>query len=282
MKKEDLFDALGDINNQYIKEAHIKNEKNNFAWVRWGTIVACFGLLVLCSPMITRLFPKVDDKIPTVESLPSENNNKDEDLSQNKDMEILQPEKSNTLVVNEVTNIINADMDVQVTPFNKLPNDVWMSVLEDFHKSIGFTYEEFTDKIPDSYEYCNFYSLSTRGVANLKAEYCLHDYVFEYKTGNGGEVTIAICSFEDPLRDCFIECDNPKQSEINGVTFLIYGMQDSFMVQFSFENINYDIETSNVTLEELEELLVSITEATKDTIEDTPADNNGETKQHHY
>ena len=30
MKKEDLFDALGDINNQYIKEAHMKNEKNNF------------------------------------------------------------------------------------------------------------------------------------------------------------------------------------------------------------------------------------------------------------
>ena len=166
MKKEDLFDALGDINNQYIKEAHMKNEKNNFAWVRWGTIVACFGLLALCSPMITRLFPKVDDKIPTVESLPSENNNKVEDLLQNKDMEISQPEKSNTFVINEVTDVINADMDVQVTSFNKLPNDVWVSVLEDFHKFVGIAYEEFTDKIPDSYEYCNFYSLSTRGDTN--------------------------------------------------------------------------------------------------------------------
>ena len=25
MKKEDLFDTLGDINNQYIKEAHMNN-----------------------------------------------------------------------------------------------------------------------------------------------------------------------------------------------------------------------------------------------------------------
>ena len=100
--------------------------------------------------------------------------------------------------------------------------------------------------------------------------------MFEYKTGNGGETTIAICSFEEPLRDCFIECDNPKQSEINGVPFLIYGIQDNFMVQFSYENIYYDIETSNVTLEELEELLVSITEVTKDTIEDTSAENIGE------
>ena len=33
MKKEDLFDTLGDINNQYIKEAHMNNKrKNNFAW----------------------------------------------------------------------------------------------------------------------------------------------------------------------------------------------------------------------------------------------------------
>lgn len=56
MKKEDLFDTLGDINNQYIKEAHMNNKrKNNFAWVKWGTIAACFALLVLCIPMVTRL-----------------------------------------------------------------------------------------------------------------------------------------------------------------------------------------------------------------------------------
>ena len=52
MKKEDLFDTLGDINNQYIKEAHMNNKrKNNFAWVKWGTIAACFALLVLCIPI---------------------------------------------------------------------------------------------------------------------------------------------------------------------------------------------------------------------------------------
>ena len=81
MKKEDLFDTLGDINNQYIKEAHMNNKrKNNFAWVKWGTIAACFALLVLCTPMVTRLSPVEDTNTPTVESLPIENNNKVEDL----------------------------------------------------------------------------------------------------------------------------------------------------------------------------------------------------------
>ncbi len=55
-------------------------------------------------------------------------------------------------------------------------------------------------------------------------------------------------------------CDNPKQSEINDVSVVIYGYQDSFMVQFSHENVNYDIETSNITLEELEDLLIGIME----------------------
>ena len=86
MKKEDLFDTLGDINNQYIKEAHTNNKrKSNFAWVKWGTIAACFALLVLCIPMVTHLSPVEDDNIPTVESLPIENNNKIENLQNNKE-----------------------------------------------------------------------------------------------------------------------------------------------------------------------------------------------------
>ena len=86
MKKEDLFDTLGDINNQYIKEAHMKNErKNNFAWAKMGTIAACFALLVLCIPMVTRLSPVEDANTPTVESLPIENNNKIENLQNNKE-----------------------------------------------------------------------------------------------------------------------------------------------------------------------------------------------------
>ena len=153
MKKEDLFDILGDINNQYIKEAHVRNKrKNNFAWAKWGTIAACIALLVLCIPMVKHLSPVEDDKIPTVESLPSENNNKIQDLQQSTDKEIAQPEKSNILLVNEVVNVISADMDVQIATFNKLPKDVWMSVMEKFRELVGIAYEDFTRKIPEKFD----------------------------------------------------------------------------------------------------------------------------------
>jgi len=279
MKKEGLFDILGDIDNQYIKEAHMKNKrKNNFVWAKWGRIAACFALLVLCIPIVTNLLPVEDGNTPIAESLPINNNNKIEELQQSIDKEMTSEEQSHTLLVNEVVNVISEDMDVQIATFNKLPYDVWMSVIEEFRELAGISYEEFTSKIPEKFECYRFYTLSIPEYkdANLKEEYRLHDYVFEYHTESGGDATIAICSNEEPLRDYFFKCDNPKQSEINGVPVMIYGYQNSFMVQFFYENIYYDIETSNVTLEELEELLVSITEVPETIIEDVPADNKGE------
>ena len=107
MKKEDLFDTLGDINNQYIKEAHMNNKrKNNFAWVKWGTIAACFALLVLCIPMVTRLSPVEDTNTPTVESLPIENNNKVEDLQNNKEESVNIQESKSTEIEDTSETII--------------------------------------------------------------------------------------------------------------------------------------------------------------------------------
>ena len=39
---------------------------------------------------------------------------------------------------------------------------------------------------------------------------------------------------------------------------LIYGYQGIYITEFSYKNINYEIETKNITLEELEDLLVDI------------------------
>lgn len=86
MKKEDLFDVLGDVNNQYIKDAHIKNKrKNSISWMKWGSIAACFAVLVLCIPVVTNLSSGEDDNTPTVELSSKENNNKDENLQDNKE-----------------------------------------------------------------------------------------------------------------------------------------------------------------------------------------------------
>lgn len=97
MKKEDLFDILGDINNQYIKEVHMSNKrKNNFAWAKCGTIVAGFALLALCIPMVTHLSTEEDNNMQTVEPLPIENKNTVEELQNNKEETANIQESENT------------------------------------------------------------------------------------------------------------------------------------------------------------------------------------------
>lgn len=71
MKKEDLFDALCDIDSNYVKDAHRKiKRKNNVWWAKWGTIAACFVVLVLCSSVVKHYH--VPPIVPPVESSDTE------------------------------------------------------------------------------------------------------------------------------------------------------------------------------------------------------------------
>lgn len=255
MRKEEFAEVLGDINENYVKEARAPKKAKKHSWIKWCAMAACLCLVVVGAFIAPDLRREPDGAgvqqggIPGTNITQSGSNNETTQLG-----------RTNLLVVNEAESVMSSDMDVQITSFDKLPYDVWNEVLEDFHVFAGIGYEDFVAKIPNTWEYANFYSLSTRGYkdANLKDEYRLHDYVFECQTKTGGTATIALCSFDEPLRDCFILCDNPENSEINGVEVIVYGYQDSYMVQFSYENVSYDIETSNITLEELEELLTGI------------------------
>lgn len=228
MRKEELCDVLGDINETYVKEARITPKVKKSGWMKWGAIAACFVLvLAVAIPQLRRQPPNQQD---------------------------------NPLFVNKADSMASVDMDVQFTYYDKLPQDVWKSVLEEFDAFTGISYDEFVAELPDEWELSEFYSASTRGYKDgeLSDEYSLHDYVFEVQTDNGGSATIALCSFEDPLRDCFIESEDPKESVINGTSLVIYGYADCYMVQFSYQNVNYDIETQNITLDELENLLRGI------------------------
>lgn len=177
-------------------------------------------------------------------------------------VETSQPAQTTKLVVNNsVGQSVAADMDVQYSFYGNLPEQAWQAAKEEFHTITGMEYDEFVMKIPEELNtVCDFYSLSTRGYKNgeLEKEYKLHDYVFDCKTEDGKQAIIAICTFEKPLRDCIFQCDNPEMSEINGVPLVIHGCESTYMVQFSYHGVNYDIETRNMDLEGLESLLTGL------------------------
>lgn len=252
MKKEQLYEALGEINENYINDANqTVKKKTRAVWVKWVAMAACLCLVVsgaFVLPRLQRDSVEPNPQLSTNPNIGTEQPNNDEITTQ--------PNNKNVLLINTVDGVAGADMDVQFTYYPDPSEDKSDDVLIQFENVAGLNYNNFVAKIPDVFVKERFYSVDVP--ANAAAAYIPHDFVFDYLTNNGGEITIAICAKEEPLRDLFVICDNPKRSEINGIPVVILGYQDSFLVQFSWQSVNYDIETRSITLEELEQLLVCI------------------------
>ena len=252
MKKEQLYEVLGDINENYVNDAHMTAKKSAYpVWLKWVAMAACLCLVVSGAFVLPRL------QSDSVEPNPQLSTNPNIGTEQpNNDEITTQPNNKNVLLVNTVDGVAGADMDVQFTYYPDPSEDKSDDVLIQFKNVAGLDYNNFVAKIPDVFVKERFYSVDVP--SDTAAAYIPHDFVFDYQTNNGGEIKIAICAKEKPLRDLIAICGNPKKSEINGIPVVILGCPDGFLVQFSWQSVNYDIETRSITLEELEQLLVCL------------------------
>lgn len=254
MKKEELFNIIGEVDEQKVAAAGMAmntKKKSRPSWLKWGAMAACLCLVAVSAIKL--------QQTPGGAAVQPGGTPSTDVIHPGSISETTQPADMTLLVVNEVENMMTVDMDVQLSLYNELSASERETILNGFEAAVGLSYDEFTAKIPDTLVSKSFYTVNIPSDAS-RTEYITHDYVLEYQAENDGAVRIAICSTEAPLRDCFIVCDNPKQSEINGVSMVIYGYQDTFIAEFSWKDINYEIETRNITLEELEELLSGIVE----------------------
>lgn len=275
MRKETLLEMLGNISDKHISEfADIpeQSEKRSFFRKTWGRRAA--AVIVFAGMLVAFLLnvPKEKGSGNWKDSIGGSSQSATEVIDNTgynptevySSEEQEKKEEENVDFVLEVNQLetppVSMDMDVQYEFYMKLPYDVWQTVQEDFYTSVGISYDDFILKVPENFSLANFYSLSTRGYkdSGLEDKYQRHDYVFEYHTERSGNVTIAICSFESPLRDCFFECKNPKVTEVNGIKVRVYQYENTFFVEYMYEGVYYDIETQGVGTEELQELLGEI------------------------
>lgn len=86
----------------------------------------------------------------------------------------------------------------------------------------------------------------------------LHDSVLEYQNEEGNkEIKLSFSELEKPLRDYYFK-ENGKNSTIKNQELLIFNYKTHFMVTFQHDNLYFDIETTNITQEELVTLITSI------------------------
>lgn len=63
MRKEEFCEVLGDINENYVKEARANCKARKPVWLKWGAMAACF-CLVICVIAISQLFGDTDTPDP--------------------------------------------------------------------------------------------------------------------------------------------------------------------------------------------------------------------------
>lgn len=240
MKNERILNNLGQVDEKYIMESAPKKNKNkNGNLLTWVSMVAC---LCIVAGSVFAVFKMIQNPKP-------------------QDKDITNSLAANYIVINEIGVPSNADMDVIISSYisdgvSDISKKDWDQTILEFKRLTGITYDDFKEMIPSNWEIESFLSMSSKVYEDDK--YMIHDFVLTYRTENNSTARISFCPFEAPLKDLFVMCDNPKQSEINGVPVTIYGYDNCYIAQFSYNNSNYDIETKDATEEELETLLASI------------------------
>ena len=87
----------------------------------------------------------------------------------------------------------------------------------------------------------------------------LNNYSFVYSsTKNQRRINISFSKENEPIRDYFFTEENSKNSKINNVELKIYNYEETYFTKFIYNNYYFDIETRNITEEELITLLKSI------------------------
>lgn len=214
------------------EEMHINKEKNRK--VVYGVLASC-AMFALCIGIVMTKLPLGQDRNMLLQAKVEK-----EDLS--KEKEVLKTEIYINKGEMQKDYAINAEvrkMDAQVVNI-------------DLRFAIEAT-------LPSDFE--ENYSVSGIYVKgeNSKEYNVLQNYEFYYKNkAETRTITLGV-GFKDKktIRDYYF-LDVEKISKIGDVELEITQYEDSYLVIFSYKDVNYDIETNGITQEELVEFLTSL------------------------
>lgn len=112
--------------------------------------------------------------------------------------------------------------------------------------------------IPEDLNKNEKYIFYTRENYDSKDYNILHDYNISYDNGDDRSIKISYSKDFKPLRDYYFSEDESKISVINDIDLKIYKFENIYFTEFKFNGFNFDIETSNVSEQELVNVLLSI------------------------
>jgi len=224
MKNGELYEVLGDINEKHVKEAREYRKTKKPIWLKWGAIAACLVVALIVVPVLQN---------------------------------ITAPDPIISLMVNQ-TDYTEPFTDLDGTSYTGISEAELDIVKTEFSQALGIEYDEFRKRLDDHFNIIQFGALFIPPKADGSTQRTLHDYWFTYTTDAGGQINIAMCAFDKPLKDVIIGDSGFADSQINDTTLKIYGTQDYFIAGFNHQNINYYITANGISVDELQTILCDI------------------------
>lgn len=126
------------------------------------------------------------------------------------------------------------------------------------HDEIDISWLDLNDSLPSDLDKFDGYKILTRK-DRASAYDILNCYVYEYYNEDSlRSIRIAFSDKNKPIRDYYFDIEKVKKSKINETELTIYQYEELFFTEFIYREYNFDIETSNISLEELTSLLETI------------------------
>lgn len=208
----------------YIERNNMKR-KNNLSIL---TLVPTCLIAIVCAFLV---FDKNDNNITLKPNNSMTNGGKNHQFSINN-------------IETSKNGVTKFDADIKIANYYMIPYFDFLSNLNipnDFDNKEDFRaiYVK-SNKYSDNYDVLNNYELWLRN------------------TTNNRKIIIAFSNEHEPLRDYFFNDKGGKISKINDFELKIYKYENSYMTTFTYNNINFDIETNDISEQEFIDLLISI------------------------
>lgn len=208
-----------------IEEKEKMNKKNNM-W-KWSLVPIC--LIVVISGVLF---------------LNYQNNNKT--ILKNKPY----VDETNNVILN--INEINNKKD----GIYKLDADI--KVITNNDNNFLLPYKNGLINIPKDLDKTDKYVFYFRENKESKDYNILGNYEIIYSNDNNRSINVKYSKDNKPARDYHFDDEGSKTSIINGINLKIYKFESIYFTEFKFNDYNFDIETSNITEQELSTFLVSV------------------------
>lgn len=156
---------------------------------------------------------------------------------------------------NNVTLNIN-EIDSNKVGMPKLDADV--KVVTNNDVNFPLPYKNGLVNIPKDLGKTDKYIFYFRENKESKDYNILGNYEIIYSNDNDRSINVKYSKGNKPVRDYYFSEDGSKTTTINGVELKIYKFEKIYFTEFKSNDYNFDIETSNITEQELSTFLLSV------------------------